>query len=262
MGAATRKAEAAIVSSLEAQKKVSLQTAADLFAASRALAGQTALTSALTDQAAPVEARVALANRVFESVDPGAREVLVAAASQRWSEPADLLKSIFGLGIRAAAQSGDSTKLASELLGVSRVVAENPELELALSGRSGTAVAKSALAEKVFADSLSDGANLILQSIVGQPGRARTRSGLATAVSIVSGAGGQKVATVHTAAPLTPAQREQLQEALSAKYDGQIALSEVVDASLIGGVRVQVGDDVIDGTVQARLADLRQKIAS
>lgn len=262
MGAATRKAEAAVVGTLDAQKKVSLQTAADLFGASSALAGQSQLTAALTDQAAPVAAREALAKQVFAQVDPATLEVLTAAAAQRWSDAADLVGAIFALGVRAAAKMGDSTEIANELLGVSRVIAENPELELALSGRSGTAENKAALAQKVFGGQLSDSANLIVQSIVNAPGRARTRAALQSAIGIVSGAGGQKVATVHSAQALTAAQRKQLQQTLSARYDAPVALNEVVDPSLLGGLRIQVGDDVIDGTVQARLAELRQKLAS
>jgi F-type H+-transporting ATPase subunit delta len=34
-----------------------------------------------------------------------------------------------------------------------------------------------------------------------------------------------------------------------------------VDPSVLGGVRVQIGDDVIDGSVASRLNDLRQKLA-
>lgn len=262
MGAATRKAEAAVEGTLDAQKQVSLQSAADLFGASRALAGQSQLTAALTDQAAPVGAREALARQVFANADSAALEVLTSAAAQRWSETADLPTAVFSLGIRAAAKTGDGTALASELLGVSRVIAENPELELALSGRSGTAASKSKLAQQVFGGTLSESANLIVQSIVSTPGRARTRAALQNAVAVVSSAGGQRVATVHSAQALTPAQRTQLQETLSARYDAPVALSEVVDPSLLGGLRIQVGDDVIDGTVQARLAELRQKLAS
>jgi F-type H+-transporting ATPase subunit delta len=35
----------------------------------------------------------------------------------------------------------------------------------------------------------------------------------------------------------------------------------VVDPELIGGLRVEIGDDVIEGTVASRLDDARRRIA-
>lgn len=69
------------------------------------------------------------------------------------------------------------------------------------------------------------------------------------------------VATVHTAAALTDAQRARLSDSLSRRYDGQVSLNVVIDPAVVGGLRVQIADDVIDGSISARLADLRQKLA-
>ena len=38
-------------------------------------------------------------------------------------------------------------------------------------------------------------------------------------------------------------------------------LNELVDPDVIGGVRVEIGDDVIDGTVASRLDDARRRLA-
>jgi F-type H+-transporting ATPase subunit delta len=35
----------------------------------------------------------------------------------------------------------------------------------------------------------------------------------------------------------------------------------VVDPEVIGGVRVEIGDDIIDGTVVSRLDDARRRLA-
>jgi F-type H+-transporting ATPase subunit delta len=35
-----------------------------------------------------------------------------------------------------------------------------------------------------------------------------------------------------------------------------------VDAAVLGGVKVQIGDDIIDGSVLTRLQDLRLQLAS
>ena len=38
-------------------------------------------------------------------------------------------------------------------------------------------------------------------------------------------------------------------------------LNVIVDPEVIGGIRVEIGDDVIDGTVSNRLHDARRQLA-
>ena len=40
-----------------------------------------------------------------------------------------------------------------------------------------------------------------------------------------------------------------------------LSLVALVDSAVVGGVRVEIGDDVIDATVSSRLNDLRQRLA-
>ena len=63
-----------------------------------------------------------------------------------------------------------------------------------------------------------------------------------------------------SARALPAAQLEQLQTVLSAKYGTRLKINEIVDATVIGGVRVQVGDDVIDGSIARRINDLRLQL--
>jgi F-type H+-transporting ATPase subunit delta len=37
-------------------------------------------------------------------------------------------------------------------------------------------------------------------------------------------------------------------------------VQQVVDPSIIGGIRVQIGDDVTDGSIARRIADLRLRL--
>ncbi|MDP3209008.1 MAG: F0F1 ATP synthase subunit delta, partial [Rhodoglobus sp.] len=41
-----------------------------------------------------------------------------------------------------------------------------------------------------------------------------------------------------------------------------IRINQLVDPSILGGMRVQIGDEVIDGSIANRLADLRLRLAS
>jgi F-type H+-transporting ATPase subunit delta len=66
---------------------------------------------------------------------------------------------------------------------------------------------------------------------------------------------------VITATPLDDAQIDRLKGALSQRYGGEISLNTVIDPTIVGGLRVQIADDVIDASISARLADLRQRLA-
>ena len=110
---------------------------------------------------------------------------------------------------------------------------------------------------------LAAGGGLLLAGRVraGSAARVLVLGGDLAEIAFALGAGDRVVATVHTAKPLTDAQRTRLSAALSRRYDGNVSLNEVFDPAVVGGLRVQIADDVIDGSISARLADLRQKLA-
>ena len=64
---------------------------------------------------------------------------------------------------------------------------------------------------------------------------------------------GVLTADIASAYPLTEAQSAELAATLKAKYGKEIVLKASVDPSLIGGVRILVGDEVIDASVRGKL---------
>ena len=72
---------------------------------------------------------------------------------------------------------------------------------------------------------------------------------------------GERVATVHVARALSAADEQRLASALTRQYGRPVHLNIVIDPAVLGGLRVEIGDDVIDGTVVSRLDDARRKIA-
>ena len=63
----------------------------------------------------------------------------------------------------------------------------------------------------------------------------------------------RRTARVESAAALTPAQQGAIEANLARRYGGGLNLSFVQNPALIGGLRVKVGSDVFDGSIQARL---------
>jgi F-type H+-transporting ATPase subunit delta len=65
-----------------------------------------------------------------------------------------------------------------------------------------------------------------------------------------------------TAVAMTDSERAYVIGELSKTLAGEIRLSEMVDPTLLGGMRIRVGDRVMDGSVKGRLASLRQSVAA
>lgn len=262
MGSATTQALAATTTALEAASAVDLGVARELFAAARTLSGSTQLSGALADSSAAPGTRAKVVTDVFgSSFQPTTVSLLSAAVQQRWSSASDLIDGIEELGIRAAAIAEPGADIDGELFEVSRTVAANPELELALGSRLGDPSAKGALIEKLLAGRTSAATTLIVSSAAQQPRERRVRQLISRAMRLVAQQRGRSVATVVAAKPLGAAQAERLSAALTKRYGTDISLNVVVDPSVVGGLRVEIADDVIDASVASRLHDLRQKLA-
>jgi F-type H+-transporting ATPase subunit delta len=67
---------------------------------------------------------------------------------------------------------------------------------------------------------------------------------------------------VRSARPLTDAQRRRLSAELRQIYGRDVQLNVVVDGGVVGGISVQVGDEVVDGTIIARLDEAKRRLAS
>ena len=68
----------------------------------------------------------------------------------------------------------------------------------------------------------------------------------------------RRSARVETATPLSPDLQARVQSSLSQTYGPGLNISFAQNPSLIGGMRIRVGSDVYDGSVQARLNALQE----
>ncbi len=71
---------------------------------------------------------------------------------------------------------------------------------------------------------------------------------------------GKKRVQVDSALPLSPEALKQIEARLKTLFSFQPVLEPAVDPSLLGGLRIRVGDTVYDGSLRARLKQLRHRV--
>ena len=102
---------------------------------------------------------------------------------------------------------------------------------------------------------------LITQAVINPRGR-NLEANLADYARLVADWRQRLIAVVRVATELSDRQRQRLTRALSAIYGHGIQLNVVLDPRVVGGVSIQIGDELIDGTLSSRLAALRRRWAA
>ena len=67
-------------------------------------------------------------------------------------------------------------------------------------------------------------------------------------------------ADVYSSVPLTEDQQDRLIKKLEAKYNKHVIASFKEDKSLLGGIKIVMEDEVLDGSIEKRLKDLKEVI--
>ncbi|MGI9156360.1 MAG: F0F1 ATP synthase subunit delta [Marmoricola sp.] len=234
-----------------------------LFGVARVLLDEVALRRIATDSSVEGDAKSALIHTIFgAAVDNRTLKVVVEAVQQRWTMSRDLPAALQHLGIVALVRSAgkDADVVSDELFGVRQLLDANPDLAAALSDPSRAAEDRNKLlAGLLDGRTLPATAVLVAQAVSGTEGSVDTN--LADFQQVAADAQGKTVATVHTARELSADDEQRLSTALGKQYDTDVHLHVVVDSDLVGGLRVEIRDDVIDGTVVSRIDDARRRLA-
>ena len=94
--------------------------------------------------------------------------------------------------------------------------------------------------------------------VVARNGRLFALPAIIKAYQALAAAGrGEVTADVTSAAPLTSAQLKSLADTLKTKIGKTVTLTEHVDPSLIGGLQVKVGSQMIDSSLKTKLTAMK-----
>jgi F-type H+-transporting ATPase subunit delta len=236
-----------------------------LFAVVRLLDAEHGLRRALADTTKPAAEKSAVVRRLLHGRVSEATEELVAeAAAVRWATSGDFADALEQLAIEAftlsAQYSGTLDDLEDDLFRFGRLVAAQTGLRQALVGAT-TSDAKASLLTNLLSSKISGPSLSLITQVLTHPRGRSPQAVLDLAASIAARRREELIAVVRVAIELSAAQRQRLLAVLSEAYGQHIHLNLVHDPSVVGGVSVQIGDELIDGTAATRLAEIRRKLA-
>jgi F-type H+-transporting ATPase subunit delta len=237
-----------------------------LLAVVRLLDRETSLRRTLADPTTSANAKNGLLDALLGSqLDGTALQLVKGAAAQRWSRARDLSDAVEELGITAlllvAERDGSLDTVEGELFRVERTIAGSPELRAVLTDRGLDGDRKAALLDGLLEGKATGTTRRIVAQAVLDPRGRTLEDALEGFADLAAAVRSRTLATVTSAVPLDDGQRARLTASLSAQLGHAVQLQVEVDPTVIGGVLVKVGDEIIDGSTRHRLADARRNLS-
>ena len=152
---------------------------------------------------------------------------------------------------------GDLAQVQDELFVVAERLRTNDALRESLTDQRIPVELRQGIVEDLLGGKASGTTTSLVSMIVGA-GRARDLSAIiGKVVEKAAAAQGAEVARVTSAQPLDGDQLDALAQALTTRFHRPISVKVVIDPTILGGLIVQVGDTVIDGSIRTRLDQLK-----
>ncbi|MFD3589887.1 F0F1 ATP synthase subunit delta [Streptomyces sp. NPDC058683] len=221
----------------------------------------------LTDPAQSGEAKAELVRRLIGGqVGESTVDVVSGLVRSRWSQPRDLVDALEELAntadLTAAEKSGTLDDVEDELFRFGRIVSSSTELRAALTDRKATTAAKTELLHRLLGGRAKQVTERLVTRLVTAPRGRSLEAGLDALSKLAAERRSRVVAIVTSAVPLSDPQKRRLGAALAKLYGRTMHLNLDVDPEVVGGIRVQVGDEVINGSIADRLEDAARRMAS
>jgi F-type H+-transporting ATPase subunit delta len=233
--------------------------ASELYSVADVLVDNPRLRRALGDPATPAEGRAKLiGDLIAGQVSASAREIAEAVVSERWSSPWDMTDALEVAGddalFEAAERDQVLDRVVDELFRFERILDAQSELTVLLDEKPVEPERRVALLRTVLGGKAHELTTALLEHAV----RSQRKHTLAFAIDdlLEEAAARQErsMARVLSAVELSREQSAALTQTLSDVYGRPITIRTAVAPSIRGGLVIRIGDEVIDGSVAARLA--------
>ena len=164
-----------------------------------------------------------------------------------------------------AGGTGDATALSAEVKALARVAAD-PQLRQYADDPHVSAnqlfELLASVAQRPGEAPLSTSARNFLQVVIDN-GRLAALPAIATQFqALLNAHAGVSQGIVYSAFAITPEQLGEIGRDLGKRFGSKLDLEVVVDPALIGGIRVVVGDEVLDLSIKARLEQMKAALTA
>ena len=238
----------------------------ELFTITSALDHNIQLERALTDPSRPVEDKVAVVKTLIgNQAHPLVMEIMSDLVSRRWSRVSDIANAVEDFGVDGMMYYADHTnttlQVSVELAELHSALLNLPVVRTKLYDATVSSEARIKLLYSLIGD--ADFTKVTKRLAEHATCNLRNRRYLQTIQWLINKFSrhmGESMVTVTTATPLSKEQVEKLIAIYSAKTGHPVHINSVVDSTVMGGMRIQVGDEVTDNTVVAQLQHLQRTV--
>ena len=238
----------------------------ELFTITSALDHNIQLERALTDPSRPVEDKVAVVKTLIgDQAHPLVMEIMSDLVSRRWSRVSDIANAVEDFGVDGMMYYADYTnttlQVSIELAELHSALLNLPVVRTKLYDATVSSEARVKLLYSLIGD--ADFTKVTKRLAEHATCNLRNRRYLQTIQWLINKFSrhmGESMVTVTTATPLSKEQVEKLIAIYSAKTGHPVHINSVVDPTVMGGMRIQVGDEVTDNTVVAQLQHLQRTV--
>ncbi len=240
----------------------------ELFSVTNVLDRNIRLERALTDPSRPVEDKVALLNKlVGDQAHEMTMEILTDLVGRRWSRVSDIANAVEDFGVDGMMYYADATdatlQVSIELAELHSALLNLPVVRSGLSSDRAPAEARIKLLYALVGNKdLNKVTMRLAEHAACNPRNRRYLSTIHWLINKFSRHMGESMVTVTTAAPLKQEQVDKLIAVYSKKLGRPVHINSNVDPTVIGGMRIEIGDEVTDNTVVAQLQQLQRRVTN
>jgi F-type H+-transporting ATPase subunit delta len=156
--------------------------------------------------------------------------------------------------------NGELDRVENDIFSFGYAVEVNPELQMALTNPAFSSELKAGVVHDVLGGRSANGSAVLLEHTAANLRGRRVDVALNNLSDVAASLRNRIVAEIRVAISLSDEQEKRLSNVLARIAGKQVSLNVVVDPSIVGGVSVRLGDDVIDGSVSTRLEQARRTL--